>query len=222
MTPLIVDKISKSFKNFKVLEDVSFEVKEGEIFGLIGPNGAGKSTLIKIITTLLKPDKGKVLIYGLTERNKVSQYIGVVFQENLLDNMFSVYENLLIHFLLYGFSKNQFDQLAGPLIRQFNLENYLHLKVNKLSGGTKRKVEIVRALIHRPSILILDEPTLGLDINSRQELWELIKKLNKDGLTVILTSHYLEEIKICHRILVLDKGRIHFLGPTHQFISQLL
>lgn len=221
MLPLVVEGVSKKFNNFPVLENINFAVKEKEIFGLIGPNGAGKSTLIKIITSLLKPDKGKVLIYGSTERKTISSHLGVVFQETILDPLFTVYENLLIHFQLYGFSKKDFIDLAQSLIYDFELENYLNLRVDKLSGGTKRKVEIVRALIHKPSILILDEPTLGLDIESRQELWDLIQKLNNDGLTVILSSHYIEEIKICHRVLVLDKGKINFLGPTEEFFQKL-
>jgi len=217
-----VKNITKRYGNVFALENINFEVKEGEIFGIVGPNGAGKSTLIKILTMAIKPDEGEVLIYGsdFKNRKKVAKKLGIVFQETTLDVILTVRENLFFHAILFGFSSSISKNLIKNLASFFNFENYLDMKISELSGGTRRKVEIARALLHSPKVLVMDEPTLGLDIESRNQLWSYIKELNeKNGMTIILTSHYLEEISLCDRVLVLDSGKMRFLGSSKEFIK---
>ncbi len=217
-----VKNITKRYGNVFALENINFEVKEGEIFGIVGPNGAGKSTLIKILTMAIKPDEGEVLIYGsdFKNRKKVAKKLGIVFQETTLDVILTVRENLFFHAILFGFSSSISKNLIKNLASFFNFENYLNMKISELSGGTRRKVEIARALLHSPKVLVMDEPTLGLDIESRNQLWSYIKELNKkNGMTIILTSHYLEEISLCDRVLVLDSGKMRFLGSSKEFIK---
>lgn len=217
-----VKNITKRYGNVFALENINFEVKEGEIFGIVGPNGAGKSTLIKILTMAIKPDEGEVLIYGsdFKNRKKVVKKLGIVFQETTLDVILTVRENLFFHAILFGFSSSISKNLIKNLASFFNFENYLDMKISELSGGTRRKVEIARALLHSPKVLVMDEPTLGLDIESRNQLWSYIKELNeKNGMTIILTSHYLEEISLCDRVLVLDSGKMRFLGSSKEFIK---
>lgn len=217
-----VKNITKRYGNVFALENINFEIKEGEIFGIVGPNGAGKSTLIKILTMAIKPDEGEVLIYGsdFKNRKKVAKKLGIVFQETTLDVILTVRENLFFHAILFGFSSSISKNLIKNLASFFNFENYLDMKISELSGGTRRKVEIARALLHSPKVLVMDEPTLGLDIESRNQLWSYIKELNeKNGMTIILTSHYLEEISLCDRVLVLDSGKMRFLGSSKEFIK---
>jgi len=222
MVPLEVKKVTKFFGNFVALKDIDFFVQESEIFGIIGSNGAGKSTLIKIITSSLKPTSGNVFIFGNdnNKRNLVSKFLGVVFQEINLDPKLTTKENLLFYSILYDFKIKEAKNLINFFAKKFNFSKYLDFKVYKLSTGTQRIIELSRALLHNPKILILDEPTVGLDIESKKIFWDFVLDLNKNNkITLILTSHNLEEIKMCNRILYLQNGISFFIGPTDDFLK---
>jgi ABC-type multidrug transport system ATPase subunit len=222
MKPLEVKNVNKFYNDFIALKNINFFVDEGEIFGIIGPNGAGKSTLIKIITSAIKPTSGKVFIFGKDniQRSVISKFFGVVFQEVNLDSKLTVKENLFFHSILYDFSSRKANELIDYFSEKFNFKKYLDFKIEKISGGTKRMVELARALFHNPKILILDEPTVGLDINSRQNFWKFVLELNeKNKITIILTSHHIDEIKLCSRILYLQNGEISFIGKSEEFLT---
>ena len=207
-----ISNLSKSFKDVKAVQDISFKVKKGELFAFLGLNGAGKSTTISIICGLLKKDSGTVLIDGNdidkgTENVKSS--LGVVFQNCVLDKPLTVKENLKNKAALYGISGNEFSDRLKELSKLLNLDEILNRPVGKLSGGQRRRADIARALLHKPQILILDEPTTGLDPQTRHTLWEVISTLRKEtGMTVFLTTHYMEEAADADYIVILDSGKI--------------
>ena len=204
--------LSKSFGDVRAVDNLSFRVKEGELFAFLGINGAGKSTTINIICSTLKKDAGTVVIDGMTlEENadKIKREIGVVFQGSVLDKSLSVYTNLRSRAALYGIVGEEFESRYRELAALLDFEELSSRTLGKLSGGQRRRIDIARALLHRPKILILDEPTTGLDPQTRKLLWQVISQLrHNDGLTVFLTTHYMEEAADADYVVILDSGKI--------------
>jgi ABC-2 type transport system ATP-binding protein len=211
-----IEHLTKIFKTrnqiVTAVNDITFNINRGEIFGLLGPNGAGKSTLIRLLTTLLKPTSGTACIdnYDLFKNpEKIRAIIGVCSQNSTLDNELTAYDNLKFYGNLENVPKNILDTRIWDLLEMTELTNRAHMRVQTLSGGMRRKLEIVRAFIHHPPILFLDEPTIGLDPESRREVWQQIEKLNTEKTTIILTTHYMDEAeKLCNRIAFVDKGTL--------------
>lgn len=207
-----INNITKSYGNVLAVNDLSFKVKKGELFSFLGINGAGKSTTIKIIVGELFPDHGEIKVCGKdirTDEDEIKRKIGVVFQDSLLDKTLSVYDNLKYRAALYGITGEEFKERYKRLSKIFSLEDICNRKVNTLSGGQRRRVDIARALIHNPEILILDEPTTGLDPGTRNSIWKIINNLRKkENLTVFLTTHYMEEADDSDYIVILDKGHV--------------
>ncbi len=207
-----IEHLKKYFKDVKAVDDISFEVREGELFAFLGLNGAGKSTTINIICDVLSKDSGKVIIGGhsIDENvDSIKPMIGVVFQQSVLDNKLSVLDNLKYRADMYDLTKEEFYQNLKFLTEKLELSDILKKTLNKLSGGQKRRIDIARALIHKPKILILDEPTTGLDPKTRLLVWDLINDLRKkENLTVLLTTHYMEEASEADYIVIIDNGKI--------------
>lgn len=207
-----INNLNKYYGEFHAVKDLSFRVKEGELFAFLGENGAGKSTTISIICGVLEKDSGDVVINGndaTTDFEKISKTIGVVFQNSVLDSSLSVKDNLLSRASLYGISGNDAKKRIDELAEILEFENILNRQLSKLSGGQKRKIDIARALLHKPKILILDEPTTGLDPQTRKKLWEVIEDYRKnEKMTVFLTTHYMEEAAEADYIVILDSGEI--------------
>lgn len=213
MTPMIeIKHLYKSFGSVKAVQDVSFQVKKGELFAFLGVNGAGKSTTISILCGRLASDGGEVYIEGkpLDENfQETRRILGVVFQNSVLDGPLSVRDNLESRAALYGITGSAFRQRLRELIDLLDFEEYLDRPLGKLSGGQRRRVDIARALLHKPRILILDEPTTGLDPQTRQLLWQVVDRLRREeGLTVFLTTHYMEEAADADFVVILDSGRV--------------
>jgi ABC-2 type transport system ATP-binding protein len=205
--------IVKKFDDFTAVDDISFTVRRGEIFGLLGPNGAGKSTLIRMLTTLIPPTSGTAEVDGIDvvrDPNGVRKVIGVIPQALTSDLELSVYENLLIFAKLYGVPRENRNKLIAGLLESVELTQWASEPVKKLSGGMRRRVEIARGLVHSPRVLFLDEPTTGLDPVSRAAVWEMVKKVKEQHeLTVLLTTHYMDEADSwCDRIAIVDHGHL--------------
>ncbi len=214
---ITVKALSRSFGTLKAVDSISFDVKEGEIFGLLGPNGAGKTTTIKMLTTLLKPSSGTASVAGFDiskEQNSIRKSIGIVFQDPSLDEELTGRENLEFHAILYNIGKEERAKRIGEVLKLIELEDKADILVKNYSGGMKRRLEIGRGLIHEPKVLFLDEPTLGLDAQTRRHIWDYIRKLNElKNVTVILTTHYIEEADyLAGRVAFIDHGRIVALG----------
>lgn len=211
-----ISHLSKSYGDIKAVNDLSFSVYHGELFAFLGVNGAGKSTTISIMCGQIKKDSGKIVICGKdTEKNfnSVSSDIGVVFQNSVLDKALSVKDNLRSRAALYGITGKEFKNRLDELSELLGFEDILNRTVGKLSGGQRRRIDIARALLHNPKILILDEPTTGLDPQTRQLLWSVITMLRKtQGLTVFLTTHYMEESADSDYVVILDAGQISAEG----------
>ena len=211
-----IDHITKIFyeKNRTVtaVDDITLDVMRGEIFGLLGPNGAGKSTLIRVLTTLLRPTSGTACVdtYDIIhDPEKIRSIIGVCPQNSTLDVELTAYDNLEFYGKLVNVDDSFLDKRIWELLKMTELTDRAHMKVQTFSGGMRRKLEIVRAFIHHPLILFLDEPTIGLDPEARHEVWQQIAKLNEEKTTIILTTHYMDEAeKLCNRIAFVDKGRL--------------
>lgn len=207
-----IAQLCKSFKEVKAVNDISFKVKEGEFFAFLGINGAGKSTTISIMCGQLSKDSGKVIINGHDldkDIDSIRSDVGVVFQNSALDKTLSVKDNLKYRAGLYGITGKRFIDKLNELSKLFDLDEILNRTFSKLSGGQKRRVDIARALVHDPKILILDEPTTGLDPQTRKLVWNVIHKLRKENnLTIFLTTHYMEEVSDADYIVVLDAGNI--------------
>src|ERR1700685_3193618 len=208
-----VKNLVKTFGTFTAVNDVSFQVAEGEIFAFLGPNGAGKTTTIKMLTTLLKPTGGRVEIDGLDpghHQNAVRKKFGIVFQDPSLDDELTAWENMDLHGALYGVPRKLLAERSEQLLKLFELFDRRSEPVKQFSGGMKRRLEIARGLLHTPKILFLDEPTLGLDPQTRNQLWTHVKHLNQEEqVTVFLTTHYMDEAeRVAQRIAIIDHGKI--------------
>ncbi len=211
--PIIeVRDLVKKYNGTEAVSGVSFDVAEGEVFGFLGPNGAGKTTTINILCTLLSFDAGVARVNGFdcrAEPSKVRSSIGLVFQEMTLDNELTAYENLKFHCYMYNMDKRLSEERIGEILDVVGLSGRGGDVVKRFSGGMKRRLEIARGLLHRPRVLFLDEPTLGLDPQTRTHVWDFIESLKKsDGNTVFMTTHYMEEAEACDRIAIIDNGRI--------------
>lgn len=219
-----IDNLHKSFKEVKAVDGISFKVKEGELFSFLGVNGAGKSTTINIISGVLNKDSGKVSVcgYDIDERpNEIKSKIGIVFQNSVLDKKLSVYENLKYRANLYGIFGTEFKTRLAEMTELLDLKDILKRPLAKLSGGQKRRIDIARALIHRPQLLILDEPTTGLDPKTRITVWNVVEKLRKEsGLTVFLTTHYMEEASNSDYVVIIDAGKIAVEGTPHELKNE--
>lgn len=207
-----INNLSKSYNDVKAVSNISFKVKKGEFFAFLGENGAGKSTTINIMCGLLAKDNGTVIIDSMNiEDNSdvIKKEMGIVFQNSALDKELSVKDNLQYRAGLYGIFGSEFKNRINELTSLLDLESILNRRIGKLSGGQKRRVDIARALIHKPKILILDEPTTGLDPHTRKRVWDVIHNLRKnEGLTVFLTTHYMEEVVDADYVVILDKGNV--------------
>ncbi|NIM59033.1 MAG: ATP-binding cassette domain-containing protein [Candidatus Aminicenantes bacterium] len=207
-----VKDLTKVFNGFTAVDKISFKVKNGELFGLLGPNGAGKTTTINMLSTLLKATSGygDVSGYDISKnKDNIRRSIGVVFQEPALDIKLTGKENLEFHAMMYGIEKEERKKRIKEVLELVELTEKEKVLVEKYSGGMKRRLEIARGLIHEPNVLFLDEPTLGLDAQTRRHIWDYIKRLNKEGgVTIILTTHYMEEADfLCDRIAIMDRGK---------------
>jgi len=212
MDAIKVEKLLKKFNGVVAVDRISFSVKSGELFGLLGPNGAGKTTTINMLASLLDPTSGMAEVAGFDvceKKYKVRQSIGIVFQEPALDIKLTGKENLEFHAMMYGMPKKERRERIGEVLRLVELEEKAGVLVENYSGGMKRRLEIARGLMHRPEVLFLDEPTLGLDAQTRRRIWDYIKKLNKESaVTIILTTHYMEEADyLCERVAIMDRGK---------------
>lgn len=213
MKPIVeVNHFSKSYGDFKAVDDISFSVEEGEIFAFLGPNGAGKSTTINTLCTILDKTTGEMRIAGhdvASEQSAVRKNIGIVFQESTLDAKLTVEENLRFHCRFYKVPKNEVAERMDFVLDLVDLQDWRKSPVGGLSGGMKRRVEIARGLIHYPKVLFLDEPTTGLDPQTRANVWEYIRKLQKQkNITIFLTTHYMDEAEICSHVAIMDHGKI--------------
>ncbi|HUN74131.1 MAG TPA: ATP-binding cassette domain-containing protein [Steroidobacteraceae bacterium] len=218
---ILVQDLTRKFGDFVAVDHVSFEVAAGEIFAFLGPNGAGKTTTIKVLTTLLSPTSGQVRVDGLDptrQQNEVRKRFGIVFQDPSLDQNLTAWENLELHGVLYHVPRRLRRERIRALLELFELWERRDELVKQYSGGMMRRLEIARGLLHTPRILFLDEPTLGLDPQSRNQLWTHVKHLNKEeGVTVFLTTHYMDEAdRAASRIAVIDHGKIAALGTSQQ------
>ena len=204
--------LKKYFKEVKAVDDISFSVKEGKLFAFLGLNGAGKSTTINIMCGSLSKDDGKIFIDGIDidkDLDSIKSRVGIVFQASVLDKNLNAYDNLKTRALLYSMSNKEFEDKLEELTVLLDLKDILYRPLTKLSGGQRRKIDIARALIHSPKILILDEPTTGLDPQTRIKVWEVINDLReKNNLTVFLTTHYMEEASEADYVVILDNGKI--------------
>jgi len=225
MLPAIeVKQVCKHFGNLRALTDIDLEIHAGEFFALLGPNGAGKTTLISIIAGLTLANKGSVHVMGHDVRTQYQQArrnLGVVPQELVFDPFFTVREVLLIQSGYYGIKENA--RWVDEIIERLDLSDKANANMRALSGGMKRRVLVAQALVHKPPVIILDEPTAGVDVELRQTLWEFIKQLNQDGHTIVLTTHYLEEAEtLCHRVAMLKEGQIVALDSTQNLIGKMI
>ncbi|MCL5733284.1 MAG: ATP-binding cassette domain-containing protein [Patescibacteria group bacterium] len=219
MSIIGVKNLTKKFKELVAVNGISFDVEKGEIFAFLGPNGAGKSTTIKMLTTLAKPTSGEIRIAGfdpVKDPNKVRQMFGIVFQDPSLDDELTAWENMEFHGVLYHVPKVERRSRIEQLLKFIELWDRRDELVKNFSGGMKRRLEIARGLIHHPQILFLDEPTLGLDPQTRNHIWGYIEKLNKEErMTIFFTTHYMEEAdRIAQRIAVIDYGKIVDIGTS--------
>lgn len=215
-----VNGLKKSYKDVKAVKGIDFYVNEGSLFAFLGPNGAGKSTTIDMLCTFLKPDSGKIKIgyYEIgKDDEKIKSLIGVVFQDSVLDELLTVKENLKTRSKFYNMSKSEFEKNLAEVAKATEIEGFLNRQYKKLSGGQRRRVDIARALINKPKILFLDEPTTGLDPKTRRKVWDMIKELQtKNNMTVFLTTHYMEEAAVADYIIVMDQGLIAAEGTTDE------
>lgn len=209
MNTLDVLKLKKEYGKQSVLKDVSFSVRKGSIVSCLGVNGAGKTTVISIIATLLAPTSGKVSVDGYREKRQIQKRMGIVFQENTLDEELSVYDNLWYRGKLYGIKGKELNRRILELSVKLHFDSYLDKKVKYCSGGQKRLIQITRAIVHHPVLLILDEPTVGLDPKMRRQVWELLQYLKKENeMSILFTSHYLEEANYSDTVCILHQGYV--------------
>ena len=228
MTEYAIDmqNLTKKFNGLTAVDNVNLTVEKGELFGLLGPNGAGKTTIINMLSTMLKPTSGVAIVWGSdisSDPTKVRRSIGVVFQGNTLDDRLTGRENLDLHGRLYGMSKNLRRERIMEVLELVELPERADEIVKTYSGGMMRRLEIARGLMHHPNLLFLDEPTLGLDPQTRNHIWDYIKRLNQEkNITMVLTTHYMEEAdSLCGRIAIIDHGKIATLGTPTELKAEL-
>jgi ABC-2 type transport system ATP-binding protein len=216
MTAVTLQNVHKVYNNVCVVNDVSLTIPPGEIFGLLGPNGAGKSTTIRMLTTLTQPTQGEIVVAGYDVVRQpfwVKQQIGVVLQQTSVDADLTVWENMEFHGRMHHIPSSRRSHEIRRWLEYVELSDRRDSLVKTLSGGMKRRLQIARALLHQPQILFLDEPTVGLDPQTRRRLWEIIKGLNQQGMTILLTTHYMEEVEyLCDRIGIMDGGKLIEIG----------
>lgn len=219
---LNIEKLSKSYGERQVLQDLTLHIQPGEIYGLLGPNGAGKTTTINIICNLLKADSGNIQINGKPVSNTTKLFVGVAPQENLLYKTLSCEENLNFYARIYGLKTPERRQQVETSLAAVNLLDRAKSPIETLSGGMQRRMNIAVALVHQPKLLILDEPTTGLDIEARYEIWDLIRRLKSQGMTILLTTHLLDEAeRLCQRIGILKGGRIVAEGSLDELRQRI-
>ena len=215
-----VNNLTKKFDGFTAVDNISFSVKEGEIFAFLGPNGAGKSTTIKMMTTLLHPTSGHMRLDGndISNQSAVRKSFGIVFQDPSLDEELTAYENMEFHGVFYKVPKGLRRERIEQLLKYVDLWERKNDLVKNFSGGMKRRMEIARGFLHHPKILFLDEPTLGLDPQTRNHIWRYVDNLNKtEGITVFFTTHYMEEAeRVAEKIAIIDRGRIIASGSVNE------
>ena len=211
--------------DLRAVDDLNLDVGEGEIFGLLGPNGAGKTTTAGMLTTRVIPTSGQALVGGIdvvAHPALAKQILGIVSQQNTLDRQLNVWENLYFHGRLFGISARESKRTATALLEQFQLERWADASVYALSGGMAQRLMVARAIFHRPAVLFLDEPTAGLDPQSRLALWETLRTLNGEGQTILLTTHYMEEAdQLCGRVAIMDRGKILALDTPAALKQQI-
>lgn len=217
MNALTIRDVVKTFQknkqeSFRAVDQVSLAIEPGKIHGLLGPNGAGKSTLINMVSGILLPDSGTIEVFGVDVAQKTQetkQMLGVVPQEIVVEMAFTVYEVLYYFSGMYGVPERDRDERIRAVLRDLNLEEKMNDRARNLSGGMKRRLMIAKAILHRPKLLILDEPTAGVDVSLRQKIWELVRRLNQEGTTILFTTHYLEEAEqLCESITLVDHGKV--------------
>lgn len=213
--------LTRNYRDLVAVDHVDLEINQGEIFGLLGPNGAGKTTLISMLTTLLKPTAGTAKVAGFDvekEAKEVRKRIGVVFQNTILEDDLTAWETLDIHARLYNLPKGERKNRVDELLRLVHLEDRKNDLVGTFSGGMKRRLEVAKGVLHNPEVLFLDEPTVGLDPQSREVIWNYIKQLNEEAeVTTLITTHYMDEAdNLCHRIALIDYGKIIALGSPNE------
>jgi ABC-2 type transport system ATP-binding protein len=218
--------LTKKYNSLTAVDDLSLQIEEGEIFGLLGPNGAGKTTTLMMLTTLIPPTSGTAFINGfdiVKEPDEVRKSIGIVFQDPSSDETLTGYENLKLHGLLYDMDNQLREQRIREVLALVELTERQHDMVKKYSGGMRRRLELARGLMHHPRILFLDEPTLGLDPQTRGYIWVYVEKLaREEHITIIITTHYMEEAdRLCDRLAIVDRGKIAALGPPQQLKKDL-
>jgi ABC-2 type transport system ATP-binding protein len=217
-----IQQVVKHFGSVRALDGVSLEIAEGEFFGLLGPNGAGKTTLISCLAGLVRPNAGQLSVMGcdvLADYREARRRLGVVPQELVFDPFFSVRETLRIQSGYFGIRNN--DVWIDEILENLDLTSKAHVNMRRLSGGMKRRVLVAQALVHKPPVIVLDEPTAGVDVELRQGLWQFVQRLNREGHTVILTTHYLEEAEaLCGRIAMLKQGRVVALDTTSNLLAR--
>jgi ABC-2 type transport system ATP-binding protein len=214
--------LGRRYGNVAAVEDVSFTVARGEFFAILGPNGAGKTTTVHMLTTLVSPSSGGATVMGhdvATAPAKVRRTLGMVFQEPALDDRLTARENLEIHAVLYGVPRRERTARVQRALEWATLVDVAQRRVRTFSGGMKRRLELARALMHEPGVLFLDEPTLGLDPQGRRHLWERLEALRREGMTVLMTTHYLHEAEACDRVAIIDAGRVVALGTPGELVA---
>ena len=218
---IVTQGLTKKFNGLVAVDHINFKVKSGEILGLLGPNGAGKTTTINMLITLLKPTEGTAYVSGFDirrEPEKIRERIGVVFQDMTVDRNLTGYENMWLHGKLYNIPEKELKRRIKELLEFVELEKWANVELRKYSGGMIRRLEIARGLLHTPEILFLDEPTLGLDPQTRAHIWDYIRRTKKEkNMTILLTTHYMDEAeKLCDRIAIIDHGKIIAIGTPEQ------
>jgi len=216
-----VRNLTKKYGKFIAVDDVSFDVHEGEVFAFLGPNGAGKTTTIKMLTTLTKPTEGEVFLNNhnvMENPSETRKSFGIVFQDPSLDNELTAYENMQFHAVLYGVPKEVLEERIHKLLKLVELHDKKDQFIKTFSGGMKRRLEIARGLLHNPKVLFLDEPTLGLDPQTRKHIWNYISDLNKEEkVTVFFTTHHMDEVeKMAERVAIIDNGKIVVIGTIEE------
>ncbi len=218
-----IQDLVKKYGDKVAVNGISFTVHEGELFGFLGPNGAGKTTTVRCVSTLTNITSGTVLVNGIDvmkDQTKAKCYMGVIQQQISLDKDLTIRENMISHAMYHGMGKQERNDRMKELTEYFGLEEYLDKSVDSLSGGWKKRAAIVCAMLHQPKVLFLDEPTSGLDINARRLLWDVVKKLNQSGTTIVLTTHYIEEAQaLCDRVGIIDRGKIIALDNPQNLIE---